>query len=399
MIPHEKRLQAMSALAVAVALAGWLAPAPAVAQANAPTVAQATPQPANPAGVVSGNEAPVPAVEDASSKPLSASVWGRIGNVIQGVNDPTKLDDFAQDAEVDLILSGQIHPLVGWQADFVGIINADRTGDASILDLIGKLELHENFNIWVGRMLVPSDRANISGPWFQAPWNYPGLYPGLVAPAGPRAGDFGRSDGVTAWGQFNGGVVKYYLGAYDLRRKVEAPLYTGRINLSLINPEPGYYNSSTYYGMDILAIGVGAQYKRNGSLGPELPPPAVIAPPDDYSGFNVDLLYEKNLGGTGVIDLEGAFYIFNGANEILDNHFYVLGSYLFPNDVGFGKLQPLFRLQGATPRDGGDMWQLWDAQVGYIISKDAARIALGYQYAKIGTSTSNSVFVGLQLQK
>jgi hypothetical protein len=399
MNPHGKRLQARSA-PVLTALVAGLASATAFAQDDKPTVAQAGAQPpSGPAGTVSGNEAPPPSLEDESAKPLSASVWGRIGNVIQG-SDTTRLDDFAQDAEVDLMLSGQIHPIIGWQADFIGILGSgDQNGTASVLDLIGKLDLHENFNVWVGRMLVPSDRAIFSGPWFQAPWNYPGLYPGLSAPVGPRAGLYGRSDGITAWGQFNGGVFKYYLGAFDLRQRAESPLYTARINVSLINPEPGYYNSSTYYGMDILAIGVGAQHKRSGSVASPVPAPGIMPAPGNYNGFNVDLLYEKNLGGTGVVDFEAAYYVFDGVNEPLDNHFYLLGSYLFPDEVGVGRLQPLFRLQGASPRTGGDTWQLWDAQVGYIISKDAARLALGYQYAKIGPTASNSVFVGLQLQK
>ena len=51
---------------------------------------------------------------------------------------------------------------------------------------------------------------------------------------------------------------------------------------------------------------------------------------DDYTGFNVDVLFEKKLGSAGALDLEGAFYVFNGDNELLKNHFYALASYLIP---------------------------------------------------------------------
>ena len=52
-------------------------------------------------------------------------------------------------------------------------------------------------------------------------------------------------------------MFKYYAGAFDLHGAPDSPLYSGRINLGLLNPEPGYYHSSTYYGgKDILAIGV-----------------------------------------------------------------------------------------------------------------------------------------------
>jgi hypothetical protein len=409
MSPKEKRLDfAKSATVVAAALFASLAPAITVAQETMPAAPVAAPKlavatttaqdPAPPSNVVTQTEAPPAPAEDASSKPLSTAVWGRIGNYIQGA-DPTKLDDVSQDAEVDVLLSGQIHPVVAWQADFVGYFGGDQTGTAQILDLIGKLELHKAFNLWVGRMLVPSDRSNFSGPWFMAPWNYPGFYPGLGAPAGPRQGAFGRNDGATVWGDFGGGTFKYYLGAFDLRQRSESPLYTARFNLSLLNPEPGYYNSSTYYGMDILAIGVGAQYKKGGSVAPPPMPGGMALAPSDYTGFNVDVLYEKKLGSAGAFNLEGAFYVFNGDYEILDNHFFGLASYLIPAKLGFGQIQPLFRFQGASPKGGGDMWQVFDAQVGYVISQYAARLAVGYQSANIGGSKSNSVFMGLQLQK
>jgi hypothetical protein len=409
MSAQEKRLTgARSATAMVAALSACLAPAmlraqeatPVTPAPSAPNLAVAVAQdPAPPSNVVTQTEPPATtAAEDATAKPLSTAVWGRIGNYVQGA-DPTKLDDLSQDAEVDVLLSGQIHKYVGWQADFVGYFGPDQSGTAQILDLIGKLELHKSFNLWVGRMLVPSDRSNFSGPWFMAPWNYPGVYPTLGAPAGPRQGAFGRNDGATVWGEFGGGLLKYYLGAFDLRNKAESPLYTARVNLSLLNPEPGYYHSSTYYGMDILAIGVGAQYKKNGSLAPEPAPGAMPIAPDDYTGFNVDVLFEKNLGSAGVLDVEGAFYSFDGDNELLKSHFYGLVSYLIPKEIGFGKLQPLVRYQSAAPKAGGDAWNLVDAQLGYVISQYAARLAVGYQMGKAGATETNSVFLGLQLQK
>jgi hypothetical protein len=408
---HEKRSQHAGTRALAVALVTGLIPALASAQeaapASAPPAAPAlaaatTTQTGSPPPVVSQSEPPAgPATPDESAKPLSTSVWGRIGNVFQGQEDPKKLNDVAQDAEVDIILSGQIHKNVGWQADFIGTYNTgDKSGTASILDLIGKLELAKSFNIWLGRMLVPSDRSNFSGPWFIAPWNYPGFYPGLAAPAGPRTELFGRDDGATVWGEFGGGVFKYYLGAFDLTKKGEAPLYTGRLNLSLLNPEPGYYHSSTYYGTDILALGVGAQFKKKGSVAatPGDMPGVVVPPADDYSEVNFDVLFEKKVGA-GALDLEGAFYVFGGDNELLKNHFFALASYLIPGTLGFGQIQPLIRFQGASPKGSGDMWQMIDAQVGYVISQYAARLALGYQNATAGALKSNAVFIGLQLQK
>ena len=244
--------------------------------------------------------ATTPAPPDDSAKPLDVAVWGRLGNNI-ATPEGGDADAFA-DAEVDLLLSGKIHKYVGWQADFVatygpGVDGAKST--ASILDLIGKFELHDTFNVWFGRMLVPSDRSNFSGAWFMAPWSYPGFFVPGGGPIGPRQGAFGRNDGATVWGQFGGGLLKYYASVFDLTAPQTSPLYSSRINLALINPEPGYYHSSTYYGgKDILALGLSAQFKKDGSVGVD-PATMMALTPDDYTGFSADLLFEKNLGGAG----------------------------------------------------------------------------------------------------
>ena len=395
------------------------APAPPAPPASATTVAQTEPAessaPAAPAPAESIEakatppDATVPAPappDEAYTKPISASAWGRISNVIQG-SDPEKLNDVSQDVEVDLILGGRIEKHVGWQANFVGTygpkpevdengmptgkLTGDITGSVAILDLIGQIEVNDYFNVWVGRMLVPSDRSNFSGAWFMAPWAYPGFYQAFSAPAGPRQGPFGRNDGATVWGQTGGGQLKYYAGAFDLFDPSQSPLWSGRLNLALLSPEPGYYHSSSYYGKDILAVGVGGQYKKNGSIG--------LMSTDDYAEVNVDVLYEKVLPGKGVIDLEGAFYLFGGENEVLDNHFYAMASYLFPEKLGIGKLQPLVRFQGATPSAGGDMWTIYEAQAGYIISPYAARLAMLFQRTDVEGAVSNALILGVQLQK
>ncbi|MFP6672893.1 MAG: hypothetical protein VB857_15900, partial [Pirellulaceae bacterium] len=46
--------------------------------------------------------------------------------------------------------------------------------DMRILDAIVKFEFNDLVNIWMGRMLPPSDRANLSGPFYQnAGWAFP----------------------------------------------------------------------------------------------------------------------------------------------------------------------------------------------------------------------------------
>jgi hypothetical protein len=389
-------------------------PPPPVEAAPAPAPPPAPP----PVTVVPATTTTAPAVVVAETKPPAAdhkkmdppAIWFRLNNVAQNPDDPKKLDGFSLGSEVNVLFSGQVHEYVGWQADFVATFgnqnNSAMTGSADILDLIGKFDFADPLHIWVGRMLVPSDRSNFSGPWFMSPWNYPGSYVS-GPPVGPRQGPFGRNDGATLWGQFFGGFAKYYISAFDLHDVKENALLSGRLNFTLLNPEPGYYHSSTYYGgKDIVALGIGGQYKKKGSVETEVIPmggmsnPAFVPMTDNYQEFNVDLLAEKKFGESGTGTFEGGFYAFSGRYEPVKSHFYLLGSWLIPQVVGIGKFQPLVRYQQADPRaTGAKAWRLIDAAVSYVVDEYAMRIALNYTNADIGGVKSNAVQLGIQIQK
>ena len=349
-------------------------------------------------------EPPPPPVDvDASTKPISINAWGRVGFVLQGLQDPKKLDHLSTDGDLELHFDGQATNEIGITGNVAGVFATGNTsGSITILDLILRLDIVEPFHIWIGRMLVPSDRANFSGTWFEAPWNYPGTWALPIGFAGPREGPYGRNDGATIWGQALGGMFKYYVGAFELDNGGK-PLWTGRLNLSLINPEPGYYHSSTYYGgKDLLAIGIGAQYKKDGSA--FVPPPTSAMPMptatmvDDYALFNADVLFEKNLQSAGVLDLEGAFYKYFGDYETFKFSYLLLASWLTPEKVGPGKLQPLVRFQSAKTQTDLTSSSI-EAQVGYVIADYNARLALGYQYTKTGPTKTNAIYLGMQVLK
>ena len=396
-------------IGVAVALLGvtpaLAAPAPATAPLPEPLLPTSVlevpaPLPAPPP--------PSPAAPPASAGPLKlleADVGTRLGLRVQNPYKPDKLNDLGADGQVQVLLSGQATRHILWQADFVGTFgtvdannNYDTTGSAAVLDLVGRFEFHDAFNLWVGRMLVPADRSGLSTEWAIAPWLLPGQFMAGQKPVGALQGPHGRSDGATLWGQFGGGTFKYYAGAFNLADPKQSPLYSGRLSLSLLNPEPGYRNASTYYGSkDVLALGAGIQHQHNGwaSLDPITKLPVAWA---DFTELNVDLFFEKNLGAAGVLDLEGAFYKIWGSYTPESLSYFVLASYLLPIEVGPGKFQLLFRLQQAHDRETDDTDALADAQIGYIIDGLRARVALDYQYSKVMGQTGNAILVGLQLQ-
>jgi hypothetical protein len=344
-------------------------------------------------------------------KLMEAEVGTRLGLRMQNPTEPKELNDLGMDGQVQVFLSGQAGRIIRWQADFVGNLGALKqngpsaaaadqssvSGSAAVLDLIARFEFHDAFNLWFGRMIVPVDRSGLSTEWSIAPWLFPGRFVTGAAPVGTRQGPYGRNDGVTLWGQMGGGTFKYYLGAYNLGDANQSPLYSGRLSLSLLNPEPGYRNASTYYGSkDILALGLGFQHQTDGSIRIA----SATTPEDwvDFNDFNIDLLFEKNLGAAGVIDLEGAFYNIWGKYEPATTTYFLLASYLLPIEVGVGRFQPLFRLQQAYPRGSDDVDTLADAQLGYIIDGLKARLSLGYQYSKVEGQAGNAILLGLQLQ-
>ncbi|WP_437475663.1 hypothetical protein WME75_23825 [Sorangium sp. So ce1014] len=372
------------------------------AHAGAPALQSAAgPGPAPPAP-------PPPAEEEPWKKPLSVAAWVRVGGRLQNPGAREKMDRLLADGELDLAFSGEINRFIGVQGAIIAQFGPTPTGgniagSATLRDAIAKIKFHDLLNVWIGRMIVPSDRSGFSGPWSMGPWNYPGFFQPYAPPIGPRQGPFGRNDGVTAWGKIAGGLFKYYAGAFNLHDSSVSPLYTARLNLSLLDPEPAYYQRSTYLGeKSILALGVAGEVQREGSV-ESLPPPAMGMPPgvprkDTFMEANADILFEKNLGAAGTITLEGAFYKYFGDFESFNYSFFALASYLAPSNLGVGKLQPLVRLQQAKPKNA-DPYLLIDAQMGYIIEGHAARVALGYQRSDLSGAKGNALFLGVQLQK
>jgi len=402
------------------------AAAPAPAPVTAPAAPPAAAEPPAPAVVAPGPaetppapptapppEVPPPAADpDAETyKHINMGVWSRTGFALQNGSNPKKLNGVGMGGEVEVHFSNTMRKGMSWTANFAATYGArdgattpgDITGTLSVMDLIAQYEPDPAFNIWIGRMLVASDRSNFSGPYFMAPWIYPlflGPQGSPYAVVGPKEGPFGRSDGATIWGAFGGGMFKYYLGAYDLFDSVHArPLISGRLALSLLSPEPGYYGSSTYYGKDLLAIGVGGQYQKNGDLADSNNP---NSDRKDYGMVLADILFEKDLKASGVLDLEGAFYKYIGDYQAMKFSFMALASYLLPGN----KIQPLVRFQQAAFKDdfGGNNVSMIDGQVGYLIDGYATRLALGFAHSSNGAdgaakAESNALFAGLQLQK
>lgn len=331
-------------------------------------------------------------IDDTKSITVGAGLRTSFASLEDGApNGTDRSYDFELDS-VRLYLSGKVTKDIGL------VFNTERQSDGSIrvLDGIAQFAFSDLVNVWLGRFLPPSDRSNLSGPYYLATWDFPFVqnYPSIFA---------GRDDGLAVWGQVGGGKFKYQVGAFQGRNGVgtsnqsDSLLYAGRLTINLWDPEPGYYNDSTYYGAkEILAFGLTAQSQSDG-VGTALNP-------GDFNAWSIDALMEKKLG-KDVLSVEGAYYRYDTGvvdPTLIDGDgFFVQVSYLIGAKVGSGKFQPHVRYQTLDETNAGQERKRYDVGVNYIIDGHNARITAIYAKEENGTGSTPDADlfkIGVQLQ-
>jgi hypothetical protein len=205
------------------------------------------------------------------------------------------------------------------------------TNKIEVLDAVGRLEVSPEFNVWFGRFLPPSDRANLYGPFYANQW---GVFTDGIQDGYPFIYQ-GRDNGVTYWGTF-AKKVKVSVGAFDgpSSTGVNHVLGAARVQIDFWDPEDGYYLNGTYYGdKNLLAIGGATQYQ------------------DGRTATTVDFLLEKKLPNMGAFTIESEMSDYNrlggyNANYAKSQGEYGLASYLFPKAIGAGKLTGKIQVLG-----------------------------------------------------
>ena len=326
-----------------------------------------------------------------------------------GASDGSGSTDFNLDS-VRLYVNGQLTSSIG------ATFNTERDGDGNIklLDGYARFQPMDEFNVWIGRMLPPSDRANLDGPYYISSWSYPGVvsqYPAKFA---------GRDDGITVWGKVFDKKLTYAVGAFKGHNRFPGasnqghkPLFTGRLAFNFwdVEDNPGYYTSSTYYGAaDILTVAVAGFYQKDGV--------GTAATAGTYKSWSVDALMEKKIMDGGALTLEGAYYNYNldGVADVAPGFggsaptsnvggladgkaFMVSGGVLFPTEVGIGKLQPVARYQQFKADATGVKLKQYDATLNYIIKGHNARLSLEYSHFDVSSGGDNDrLTAGVQLQ-
>ena len=364
-----------------------------------------------------------------------------------------------------IYINGKIHKYVGFEFN-TECFNCGNSGQAAgprtnntfgsnssagMLDVIGKFEINELVNVWFGRMLVPTERGELNGPFYHA------VYDGFRTPLNPAdfstnfgaggAGMYGRDNGVTFFGKIHpGGThLQYVAGVFtgqqsfafnpnsgaamrnggpNVRNSLK---YAGRLTWNLLNEEknPGYYTSGTYYGTagDILAIAVAGEY-QNAAAGSALNP----AP---FGAVVSDILFEKVLENKGVFTFNAEYKRFWAGNlaSFTDPTATAVGAtnfpifsgtsftayalYLFPQEIGIGRFQPYGRYTFVNSVHATALDE-FEGGVNYVISGHNARISTfwrtgslaptgapaqsGFSPTGLGAQHQDSFHLALQLQ-
>jgi hypothetical protein len=270
------------------------------------------------------------------------------------------------------------------------------TNNIGVLDAVGEFHTSPMFNVWFGRFLPPSDRANLYGPFYSNEW---AVYTDGIQDGYPFVSQ-GRDNGIAYWGDFKAGTVKMKLsaGTFDGGSADGVPslIWAARAQFDFWDPENGYYLNGTYYGdKNLLAI-AGATQVQNYK-----------------TATTVDFLMERKVMNGGAFTIESEYSRYNrlggyNADYGKSEGGYGLASFLFPMVIGVGKIQAIGKFAMAEFTDGigtpitnpSYRQKTTEVDLGYIMKQFDARL---YAFGKV--TTFNAVQtdywdagVGLQFQ-
>jgi hypothetical protein len=314
-----------------------------------------------------------------------------------GSADGSRSSDFNLDS-ARIYLGGSLNK------NIKGMLNTEWDGEqVRILDAAGEFAISPGLNVWAGRLLSPSDRQNMAGPYYSLGGGY---WAGVASRYGYNGAIFrGRDDGVVVWGDLLDGHLGYSFGAFEGHtfgigsmtqnearaagvKSSDSLMYAGRVQYDFWDPETGYYGTANYLGAkDILAVGIAARTQKDGVL-----MPGAVG---DYKSYSVDFLMEKKLAAAGAVSLEAAWYSYDTSDIVKaeQGKAWLVG-------VGYivNRWQPFLRYQKFSA-DSGVATRQGDIGVNYVIDGYNAQVAALYSKTRTTGAPDGSKFaVTLQLQ-
>ncbi|BAI80148.1 phosphate-selective porin O and P [Deferribacter desulfuricans SSM1] len=167
-----------------------------------------------------------------------------------------------------------------------------------------------------------------------------------------------RDKGVVFWGNLFDNIFQYRFDVMEGKTSGDPSpksnfRYTGRIHLTFLDPEKSYGYKGTYLGKKkVLTIGASYQYEPDAVYDDV----ANATGEKDYQAYSVDGFFEYPFS-FGTVTLSSAYLkvdfddAYKGADpddEVIGLHgerdgYYVKAGYMFPMNIGPGKLQLFYR--------------------------------------------------------
>lgn len=320
---------------------------------------------------------------------LWTQVW--MQSVENGKGEGEDLNDFMV-RRAYFYVKGQVTPHFG----FFTHIAADRIGQegldnpsmglgsgAAFRDLWITWQPSEAFKVQAGRMYIPLTRNY--GTTSTKTLLTTDLSPlqGGVRGSIFYAGKVGRDDGIVLWGNPADGRLQYRLmvaeGMENDSNPEDSLRFAGRLSLSLLEPEKGWFNKGTYLGeKKVLSLGFGYDSQEKLILGGE--------ENQDNRVWTVDAFFDHPVG-QGAVTLEAAYIDIGNCTQTHNItelaagddavDWYLQCGYLLPVEIGPGKIQPYLRYEtlDVDLREGTDFSE---AGINYYIKGHNAKITAGY---------------------
>jgi hypothetical protein len=304
-----------------------------------------------------------------------------------------------------------------WVKFFLQVGNNDEPGtdneptDVELIDAYINLHLHDLAQVIMGELMVPSSREHLTSSAALMPIDHPGITGysltwGLNGGAvfntaafedGNLAleGDANLRDlGATLFGTFSLTDMvhaKYYVGAYNgihfMNDDDDKERVAARLQINFLDPEPNYYNLSTYLGQK-KTIGIGASIDSQQRIARDLIDDDNV----NYIFYSVDAFADIPVGpgsatieaGYSNLNLDNSTALRDSTNgppkngqETEGQGFYVQSGY-FINNLN---LQPwaLYESWYSDASDDLGSWSSWRAGLSYFIKGHNANIKVGFE--------------------
>jgi hypothetical protein len=162
-----------------------------------------------------------------------------------------------------------------------------------------------------------------------------------------------RDYGVVVWGNLANSKIQYRLAAMKGNDNSDDPKsslrYTGRVHLTLLDPEDGFTYMGTYLGeKKVFTVGAGYQMESDAVYGNV----AAKTLTKDYKAYTYDVFFEYPVGG-GAVTASGGYLNLDFDDAYLGGDpdprsinlngqkkgWYGKAGYLIPGKLGFGRVQ------------------------------------------------------------